>query len=157
LPPPEVGRAGIRLIERIAPAATAGDPKLIESLIANLLDNAIRHNRPDGYIRITIEAGPSAGVTVSNSGPVVPEDQLQRLLQPFQRLSPSRNDLRDGYGLGLAIGNAVAHAHRATLAVATRAEGGLDVTVRFAAAPHPDHPRARSATPTSGPSRPKDS
>jgi signal transduction histidine kinase len=86
-----------RLVEQIAPAATDGDPKLIESLVDNLVDNAIRHNRPDGHVRITVEAsGPWAGITVANSGPLVPQDQLSRLLQPFQRLSPRRNGLRDG-------------------------------------------------------------
>ena len=144
---------GIRLIEHNAPAATSGDPKLIESLVANLVDNAIRHNRPDGYVRITIEAcGTSAGITVSNSGPVVPREQVQRLLQPFQRLSPRRNELRDGYGLGLAIVNAVARAHHAALAIDPRAEGGLDVTVRFAATPRSIRSRPQPITPACKPS-----
>jgi signal transduction histidine kinase len=117
---------------------TSGDPRLIESLIANLIDNAIGHNHPDGHVQIVTDtSGAGSSITVTNSGPVIPEDQLQRILQPFQRLTPGRNSRRDGYGLGLAIVNAVAQAHHATLNTTARAEGGLTITVRFAHASHP--------------------
>jgi signal transduction histidine kinase len=123
--------AGIELVEGLAPAVTAGDPRLIESLIANLVDNAIGHNHPGGHVHIaTATSAPWVSITVSNSGPVVPEDQLQRLLQPFQRLSPNHGG--HGFGLGLAIVNAVVQAHQAALTIRARAEGGLDITVRFA-------------------------
>ena len=71
-------------------------------------------------------------LTVTNSGPVIPGDQIQRLFQPFQKLVPDRHGRRDGYGLGLAIVNAVAQAHHATLTTSARPEGGLSITVRFA-------------------------
>jgi signal transduction histidine kinase len=129
---------GIDLTEHLAPAVTAGDPRLIESLIANLIDNAIRHNHPDGYVEITTRtSGTQATLTVTNSGPVIPNNQIQRLFQPFQRLAPDRHSRRDGYGLGLAIVNAVAQSHHATLTTNARPEGGLAITVRFA---HPSHP-----------------
>ena len=134
---------GIDLAERLRPSVTAGDPRLIESLIANLIDNAIRHNHPDGHVQITTEtSGPYASVTVTNSGPVIAEDQLQRLLQPFQRLSPDRDNRHTGYGLGLAIVNAVTQAHHATLTTTARTQGGLTITVRFArrAIPSDDPP-----------------
>ncbi|GAA1980319.1 HAMP domain-containing sensor histidine kinase [Catenulispora subtropica] len=124
---------GITLTEQLAPAATVGDPELIERLVANVVDNAIRHNHQGGHVRIeTGASGSWAGITVTNSGPLVPEDQLQRLLQPFQRLSPDRED---GYGVGLAIVNAVAQAHRAALDISTRPEGGLTVTLRLPGKP----------------------
>jgi signal transduction histidine kinase len=123
---------GIDLAEHLNPAVTAGDPRLIESLTANLIDNAIRHNHPGGRVEITTQAsGTQVTLTVTNSGPVIPDDQLQRLFQPFQRLAPDRNGRRDGYGLGLAIVNAVTQAHHAALTTSARAEGGLSVTVRF--------------------------
>jgi signal transduction histidine kinase len=125
--------SGIDLTERLAPAVTAGDPGLIESLIANLVDNALRHNHPGGQVEIiTWTAGRQATVTVTNSGPVIPEDQIGRLFQPFERLVPERQTRRDGYGLGLAIVTAVARAHDATLTTSARPEGGLAITVRFA-------------------------
>lgn len=128
---------GIDLTEHLMPAVTAGDPRLIESLIANLIDNAIRHNHPDGHVEITTQTtGTQATLTVANSGQVIPDDQIQRLFQPFQRLAPDRHSRRDGYGLGLAIVDAVAQAHHATLTTSARPEGGLAITVRFA---HPSH------------------
>jgi signal transduction histidine kinase len=130
--------AGIDLTAHLRPAVTAGDPGLVESLIANLIDNAIRHNQPDGHVVIISRAsGTRATLTVTNSGPVIPGDQIQRLFQPFQRLTPSRNGRHGGYGLGLAIVNAVAQAHRATLTASARPEGGLSITVQFALAAWP--------------------
>ncbi|MEV6876683.1 HAMP domain-containing sensor histidine kinase [Amycolatopsis sp. NPDC051128] len=137
----------IDLAEHLAPAVTAGDPGLIESLAANLIDNAIRHNHPGGHVEITtLTAGTQATLTVTNSGPVIPGDQVQRLFQPFQRLVPDRNSRRDGYGLGLAIVNAVTQAHHATLTTTARPEGGLTITVRFPHTAHQGDDHARLTT-----------
>ncbi|MFG6199886.1 sensor histidine kinase [Nonomuraea sp. JJY05] len=135
-------RAGIDLAAHLGPAVTAGDPKLIESLIANLIDNAIRHNHPDGHVKITTRtSGTQVTLTVTNSGPVIPGDQIQRLFQPFQKLAAERHG-RDGYGLGLglAIVHAVARAHHAGLTAVPRPEGGLCVTAQFAPASRPNRP-----------------
>ncbi|MEU8149509.1 HAMP domain-containing sensor histidine kinase [Nonomuraea sp. NPDC048901] len=138
----QAAQTGIDLAEHLTPAVTAGDPRLIESLVANLIDNAIRHNRPDGQVKITTQTiGTQVALTVTNSGPVIPGDQIQRLFQPFQRLAPDRHGRRDGYGLGLAIVNAVTQAHHATLTTSARPEGGLSITVRFAHEAHPSRPR----------------
>jgi signal transduction histidine kinase len=132
----QAAETGVDLAEHLMPAVTAGDPGLIESLIANLIDNAIRHNHPGGHVQVTTQtSGPQATLTVINSGPVIPGDQIQRLFQPFQRLAPDRNGPRDGYGIGLAIVNAVTQAHHATLTTSARPEGGLSITVRFAPVP----------------------
>ncbi|MFC5833740.1 sensor histidine kinase [Nonomuraea insulae] len=121
---------GIDLAEHLTPAVTAGDPRLIESLVANLIDNAIRHNHPDGHVEITTRtSGTEATLTVTNSGPVIPGDQIQRLFLPFQKLAPDRHG--NGLGLGLAIVDAVTQAHHATLTTSARHEGGLSITVRF--------------------------
>jgi signal transduction histidine kinase len=132
---------GIGLTEHLAPAVTTGDPRLVESLVANLIDNAIRHNRADGHVKITTQtSGTQVALTVTNSGPVIPDNQIQRLFQPFQRLAPERHGRHDGYGLGLAIVNAVTQAHHATLTTSARPEGGLSITVQFAYGSHPNHP-----------------
>ena len=121
---------GIDLAGHLMPAVTSGDPGLIESLIANLIDNAIRHNHPGGHVEITTQtSGAQATLTVTNTGPAVPGDQIQRLLRPFQKLA--RNGRRDGYGIGLAIVNAVTKAHHATFTASARPGGGLSITVRF--------------------------
>jgi signal transduction histidine kinase len=141
----------IRLVEHLAPATTTGDPRLVETLTANLIDNAIRHNHPGGYAEITTAGDDrQATLTVTNSGPVISDDQLQRLLQPFQRLVTERNGHRDGYGLGLAIVNAVAKAHHATLTTKARPEGGLHIVVQFTDTfgTHYADPEITTVTPT---------
>ncbi|MER5487501.1 HAMP domain-containing sensor histidine kinase [Streptomyces sp. NPDC002812] len=131
----QAAQGGIDLAEHLTPAVTAGEPRLIESLVANLVDNAIRHNHPDGHVLITTQtSGTQAALTITNSGPVIPDDQIQRLFQPFQKLAPGRHRHHNGFGLGLAIVTAIAQAHHATLTTSARPEGGLTITVRF---PHP--------------------
>ncbi|MEU4834509.1 HAMP domain-containing sensor histidine kinase [Streptosporangium sp. NPDC023615] len=133
--------AGVDLTGHLGPAATRGDPRLIESLVANLVDNAIRHNHADGHVSVTTRTcGARAALTVTNSGPVVSADQIQRLFQPFQRLAPERHGRHDGHGLGLAIVDAVTRAHHATVTTGARPEGGLSVTVRFAHDPRRSRP-----------------
>ena len=121
---------------RLGPASAEGDPRLAESLVANLVGNAIRHNVPGGWAEI--ETGTAAGravLRVANSGPVIPPGELDRLFQPFQRLRDERVRQRrdDGLGLGLAIVRAIAVAHGADLTARSRPEGGLDITVSFPA------------------------
>ena len=128
----------VRLIEQLAPAVTTSDSRLIESLVANLnlADNAIRHNVNGGYIQIVTETtAHHASVTIANSGPIAPDDQVERLFQPFQRISASRGDHHDGLGLGLAIVDGVTRAHHATLTARAQPNGGLRLEVRFRTSP----------------------
>ncbi|UBU08546.1 sensor histidine kinase [Nonomuraea gerenzanensis] len=138
----QAARRGVRLTAQLAPAVTSGDPGLVESLVANLVDNAVRHNEPaDGHMEVSTRThGTQAVLTVTNSGPVIPAEQVPRLFQPFQRLAPDRHGRADGHGLGLAIVQAVARAHHAALTTTARPDGGLSITVRFAPGPHPGRP-----------------
>jgi signal transduction histidine kinase len=130
---PEAAGRGVRVHQDLRPARTAGDPRLVERLIANLLDNAIRHNIPGGHAHVQTEtAGGQAVLTISNTGPRVPPDAVDSLLQPFRRLASERTRARDdGLGIGLSIVAAIAAAHDAALAVRPGAGGGLAVTVSF--------------------------
>ena len=128
----EAARLGVRVEVSLAPAIITGDPSLAESLVANLVDNAVRHNVADGQVQVTTAT--QAGLpcfSVSNSGPVIPPAEVGRLLEPFRQLDGERTRHGGGYGLGLAIVSAVASAHDANLAVRARPEGGLDITVIF--------------------------
>jgi signal transduction histidine kinase len=130
----EAARRGPRLTADLADAPTAGDPRLAERLVANLVDNAVRHNTPDGWVEI--RTGTRAGrplLSVANTGPVVAPGDVPRLLEPFQRAEPLRGSAAEGLGLGLCIVQAVAVAHDATLAVAPGPDGGLAVEVTFPA------------------------
>jgi len=132
----EAGRRGISIETRLAEAPTAGDPRLAESLVANVVDNAIRHNTSGGRAEVsTAAAGGHATITVSNTGAVIPPEQLGRLFQPFGRADGERIRHTGGHGLGLAIVQAIAHAHGATLVPKARPEGGLDIEVTFPGKP----------------------
>jgi signal transduction histidine kinase len=125
--------ADLRIDAKLGAAAAAGDPRLAESLMANLVGNALRHNVPGGWALIeTATVGGRAVLRVSNSGPVIPPSEVDRLFQPFQRLGDERVRRRDGgHGLGLAIVRAIAVAHGAELTARARPEGGLDIAVTF--------------------------
>ncbi len=129
---PEADRKGIEVTASLAPAAASGDPALAERLAANLVDNAIRHNRDGGWLTIsTATAEGCAVLSVSNSGPVIPPGEVERLMEPFQRLGAERVRHESGYGLGLAIVRAIAGVHGAALTVTARPDGGLAIEVRF--------------------------
>jgi signal transduction histidine kinase len=113
-------------------APTSGDPDLIERLAANLVSNAIRHNIPGGRIEVETRAESGRAVlSVANTGPLIPADELQRLFQPFQQLNANPRTFSDGVGLGLAIVHAIADAHKARLTARARTRGGLAIDVAF--------------------------
>lgn len=123
---------GLRVDADLRPAPAAGEPALAEILISNLLDNAIQYNIPGGRIQVTTgEWRGLATLTVSNTGPPVPADQVRRLLEPFQRLDGKRGHDHEGFGLGLSIVAAIADAHGATCSVRPCPDGGLAIDVAF--------------------------
>jgi signal transduction histidine kinase len=131
----EAHRHGLRIDTALEPAATTGDGRLGERLITNLVDNAIRHNVPGGRIEIvTATTARGAMLSIANTGPDVPPQEIDRLLQPFQRMADSRSaGDAAGLGLGLSIAHAIAGAHGAALAVRAQPGGGLEVTAAFPA------------------------
>jgi signal transduction histidine kinase len=130
----EAACRGVRIEADLRPAIAQGDAQLVERLVANLVDNAIRHNLASGWVRVAARPG-GGGVllTVSNSGPAVAPEEVKRLLRPFTRVGADRSARGGGHGLGLSIVQAIATAHGASLDVTARAEGGLDVRVGFPA------------------------
>jgi signal transduction histidine kinase len=147
----EAEARGVTVTADLGPAAALGDSRLAEQLAANLADNAVRYNVAGGHVEIsTGDLDGRAFLAVSNTGPVIPPDQLGRLFQPFQRLDPGRGGRggssggagrdgggpeRGGLGLGLAIVSAIAAAHGAELRAVTRAAGGLAIEVVFPPVP----------------------
>jgi signal transduction histidine kinase len=128
---PVAGKAGIEIVRQLAPAATVGDPILLERLTFNLVENGIRHNEGDGgWLSVrTATVDGRATLYVSNTGPVVPGYEVETLFQPFRRLGRERVGGGRGFGLGLSIVRAVARAHRGDATAAPRDGGGLVVTV----------------------------
>jgi signal transduction histidine kinase len=128
------GERAVRVRTALAPAPVAGDPHLVASLVANLVDNALRHNVAGGAVDVT--TGPGR-VSISNTGIVIHPHEVARLFQPFQRHGTDRTQHAGGHGLGLAIVAAIVDAHGATLTAHARPQGGLDITVRFPAVSPP--------------------
>jgi signal transduction histidine kinase len=137
---PEAELRGISVTGSLGPALALGDTRLAERLVANLVDNALRHNVAQGTIDVSTVACPDrAVVSVSNTGPVIPPDDVARLVLPFQRSGADRTSIRDGLGLGLSIVAAIAEAHGAWLRANALPGGGLAVQAGFprAACPPP--------------------
>jgi signal transduction histidine kinase len=136
---PEAERRGVQLDATLGAAPATGDPSLAQSLVTNLVDNALRHNMPGGHAEIRTSSGTAGAVlSVGNTGMIVPTNEVDHLFEPFQQLGTERIRHSEGHGLGLAIVRAITHAHGATLTARARPGGGLDIQVLF---PPPSAPR----------------
>lgn len=134
----EAQRQNLTLRTGLGPAPTAGSPRLAQQLAANLIDNALRHNLPGGQVEVITRTRDCCAVfSVANTGPAIPAEAIDRLFQPFRRLTPDRSGRNDGFGLGLTIVQAIANAHGAAVHASPRPEGGLHIEVSFPAARTP--------------------
>ena len=120
---PEDGDAGLRAV---------GNPVLMGELLGNLLDNAIRYNRPGGTV--TVRVGPGSGtgpvMEVEDDGPGIPEAERERVFERFYRLDRPGEPPGTGSGLGLAIVRALADRLGAAVRLDAGQDGrGLKVTV----------------------------
>jgi signal transduction histidine kinase len=130
-PGPGTGSPGLQIETALRSAALDGDPRLIERLVANLVDNATGHNVTAGHVWVaTAVTDGTAVLSVANTGPLIPASDVNRLFQPFQRLDFGRTN-HNGHGLGLSIVKAIATAHGATITAGPRPEGGLSIEVTF--------------------------
>jgi len=119
------------------PAAVSvqGSPTLLARLVGNLVDNAVGHNSPDGWIALSASTDDSESVLiVETGGPVFDQREVDRLAQPFERLGVERTG---SSGVGLSIVSAVAAAHGGRLSLLARPSGGLRVSVRLPLAKAP--------------------
>jgi signal transduction histidine kinase len=122
-----------RVHTTLEPAVTSGDPVLVERLVANLVDNAVRYNTAAGDVWITTGAvARQSQLTVANTGPFVPPADADRIFEPFQRLDA--RTAHEGFGLGLAIVASIAAVHGGTATASPRDDGGLSITVGLPAA-----------------------
>lgn len=128
---PFAEQRGITLTTTTQPVIVAGDETLLTRLVANLVQNAIRHNSAGGYV--IVDLSPDGGLVVCNSGPHVPAEQVDELFEPFRRLAANRTASSEGSGLGLSIVAAITQAHDGTVHATANSEGGLWVTVALPA------------------------
>jgi signal transduction histidine kinase len=122
----EAAVRGVTVRVDLEAAPLTGDPALIERLVGNLVENAVRHNVMAGTVDVLVRPGV---VRVENTGPVIRPEDVRRLAEPFERLQ--RDSSGSGAGLGLSIVRAVADAHGAALHLEPRAGGGLIASVMF--------------------------
>jgi signal transduction histidine kinase len=101
----------------IQPGITvAADRALLRQAIGNLTGNAVKYNEDTGFVRLRLEAGPQdVRVTISNTGPAIPDEERPRIFERFYRASNSRSRQVDGAGLGLSLAREIARAHRGDL------------------------------------------
>jgi signal transduction histidine kinase len=130
----------------LEPTSVYGDPVLLAQLVTNLVQNAIRHNRPGG--KVQVHTSPIQGLTVRNTGPHVAAELLPELFEPFRRGLAARTSPVQGVGLGLSIVRSITDAHSGSITMDPNAGGGLKVRVSLpqwaaeahdgtAARPHP--------------------
>jgi signal transduction histidine kinase len=129
----------------LQPAWTRGEPALLERMIANLIDNGIRHNEIGGKLAVATSAQDGiARLSVRNGGAVIDPADAETLTEPFRRLDRAFG----GFGLGLSIVRSVAEVHRGSIEVIAPAAGGLEVRIALPAdpsAPNVVVPRATQA------------
>ena len=136
-PQAEIARRRLRVTQALGVAPVTGDRSLLDRLVGNLVENAVRHNQPNGWIEVsTAKVDGQAEVRVANSGPPIPADQVHSLFEPFHRLD-GRTRSSQGVGLGLSIVRAVASAHGGEVAAYAPPHGGLEVIVRLPAPAQP--------------------
>jgi signal transduction histidine kinase len=128
----DTGRLALRVETALHSAPLDGDPRLVERLVTNLVDNAICHNVAGGRVHIsTDDENGGAVLRVTNTGPIIEPGEIDRLFRPFQRLNPRRTHHKNGHGLGLSIVRAIATSHSASVSARPLPDGGLSVTVAF--------------------------
>jgi signal transduction histidine kinase len=141
-------RAGLTITSRLQPRVVLGEQVLLERLVTNLVQNAIKYNRPGGTI--DVEVGQRPALVIVNTGDDVPPDAVAGLFEPFRRLAGTRIDHSGGAGLGLAIARSITQAHNGTISAQSTGRDGLRFEISF---PVPDDgrtARARSAAVEAG-------
>ena len=132
----------VEIIVDLEPSPTSGDRALLDRLVANLLDNAVRYNVTGGSVRVTTGVdGGEAFISVGNTGSGIPHAEITRLFEPFTRLD-ERVANGQGIGLGLSIVASVVKAHRGRLDADASPGGGLTIDIRLPMAPRADRTTA---------------
>jgi signal transduction histidine kinase len=130
----ELEPGAVRLKVSVQPGdlAAHGDPERVHQVVANLLDNAIRHSPPDG--RVWLSAHADAGrttIAVSDEGPGIPSHEAERVFERFYRTDGARTVRAGGTGLGLAIARWIVDAHGGAIRAEQREPHGCRMVVEL--------------------------
>jgi signal transduction histidine kinase len=121
------GEAGVTITSTLRPRLVLGEQVLLERLVTNLVQNAVKYNRPDGTI--DVQVGDDPALVIVNTGDDVPPEAVPALFEPFRRLSGVRIHHGGGAGLGLAIARSITRAHDGIIAASSTGHDGLRIQV----------------------------
>jgi len=123
---------GITVQQELMPARVCGSATLLGRMLANVIENGLRHNQPGGWMSVSLRAEPQlAALTVDTGGARFDQRQVDALAQPFTRMHADRVGSERGAGLGLSIVAAIARAHGGRLLLHARSSGGLQVRIEL--------------------------
>jgi len=127
-------------VDAVDDCVVTGNARLLQSAIENVVRNAVRYTEPGTNVQVRLEQGlgakgPEAVVRVTDSGPGVPEEALDKLFRPFYRIDDARGRQTGGVGLGLAITERAVALHGGAIRAVNRPQGGLMVEIRLPLAP----------------------
>jgi signal transduction histidine kinase len=130
-----LGDRPVRLKVRVEPGdlRTTGDPERLHQVIANLLDNAVRHSPPEGRVWLSAHAATAGRTTivVADEGPGIPPDEAERVFERFHRTDAARATRDGGTGLGLAIARWIVDAHGGDIRAEPREPRGCRMVVEI--------------------------
>ena len=113
-------------------AVVNGIPQLLDAIVHNLCENAIKYNRPGGFVKVNVRReGGSALLTVEDNGIGIPPEQQERIFERFYRVDKSHSKEVGGTGLGLSIVKHAAALHNAKISVVSAPGKGTVITVLF--------------------------
>lgn len=120
-----------------APTIVHGDRDRLRQLLLNLVENAVKYNRPQGNVTLSLRhRNGKAELTVANTGPAIPPELLPRLFERFVRGNPTADQTETGCGLGLSIAHWIVTAHQGTIEIASSPEQPIQVTVTLRQEPN---------------------
>jgi signal transduction histidine kinase len=124
--------AEVEVNAALQPAPTRGESSLLERMIANLIENGLRHNEPGGFLAVSTSGdGDRVELSVRNGGAPIDPEEAEKLTEPFRRLGRGPG----GSGLGLSIVRSVVDAHGGAIRLHAPPTGGLDVHISLPARP----------------------
>jgi signal transduction histidine kinase len=125
-----IATMGLDVEQHCADARVTGSQTLLARMVENVIDNALGHNRPGGWVRIaTAVKDGGAHLVVENGGPVLDPQEVNELTRPFRRIGAARTGSDNGAGLGLAIVSSIVEIHGGTLDLQALTDGGLHVAI----------------------------
>ena len=128
----EPGAVRLKISVQPGDLAAQGDPERVHQVVANLLDNAIRHSPPEGRVWLSAHAGDgTTTIAVSDEGPGIPPHETDRVFERFYRTDGARSARDGGSGLGLAIARWIVDAHGGAIRAESREPAGCRMVVEL--------------------------